>query len=289
LNLYQPQQPSVLGAPQEQIRRGGFSFQSFVDSSPVTKENPWMLLEKEIAPDIVPAFGDYNSVQWIMHLGLGKDLVVQNESGKEIKLRFAGLLQSSIFQSEVIISEENFLEHFPSVAGYSYILIDAPSAHVVYISSMLEDRLKDFGFDASSTHEKLAAFQVVENTYLSVFQTLGGLGLLLGTVGLGIVLIRNVIERRGELATLRAFGFRRSILTFMLLAENVFLILAGLSIGTLSALLAVAPHLTTGKAPVPWLSLAFTLLSVLIVGLIASAVSATAALRIPLLPALKAE
>lgn len=289
LNLYQPQQPSILGATHEHILRGGFSFQSMINPSEETKENPWALLEKPIAPDIVPAFGDYNSVQWIMHLGLGKDLAVQNEFGKEIKLRFVGLLESSIFQSEVIISEENFLKHFPSVAGYSYFLIDASAARVEPISSMLEDRLKDFGFDATSTREKLAAFQVVENTYLSVFQTLGGLGLLLGTVGLGIVLVRNVIERRGELATLRAFGFRRSTLTFMLLAENMFLILAGLSIGAFSALLAAAPHLFAGNAPVPWLSLALTLLSVLTVGLIASALSASAALRIPLLPALKAE
>jgi ABC-type antimicrobial peptide transport system permease subunit len=289
LNLYQPQQPSILGATQEHINRGGFSFQSLLDPSESEKENPWELLQKEIAPDIVPAFGDYNSVQWIMHIGLGKDLAVQDEHGKEIKLRFVGLLTSSIFQSEVIISEENFLKHFPSAAGYSYFLIDAPAARQAEITSMLEDRLKEFGFDATSTRDKLAAFQAVENTYLSVFQTLGGLGLLLGTVGLGIVLVRNVIERRGELATLRAFGFQRSTLTFMLLAENVLLILAGLSIGTVSALLAVAPHLTAGSAPVPWLSLALTLLSVLIVGLAASAVSATAALRIPLLPALKAE
>ncbi len=289
LNLYQPQKPSILGATQELIRRGGFSFQSIINSNPEEQENPWTLLEKEISPDIVPAIGDYNSVQWIMHLGLGKDLVVQNEFGIEIKLRFVGLLESSIFQSEVIISEENFLKHFPSVAGYSYVLIDAPVVRTEKISSILEDRLNDFGFDAISTREKLAAFQVVENTYLSVFQTLGGLGLLLGTIGLGIVLIRNVIERRGELATLRAFGFRRSTLMFMLLTENVFLILAGLGIGSFSALLAVAPHLIAGNAPAPWLSLAFTLLSVMIAGMAASAASATAALRIPLLPALKAE
>jgi len=36
-----------------------------------------------------------------------------------------------------------------------------------------------------STPEKLAAFHRVENTYLSTFQALGGLGLLLGTLGLG--------------------------------------------------------------------------------------------------------
>jgi len=39
----------------------------------------------------------------------------------------------------------------------------------------------------------------VQNTYLGTFQILGGLGLLLGSAGLGIVVLRNVLERRGEL------------------------------------------------------------------------------------------
>ena len=52
------------------------------------------------------------------------------------------------------------------------------------------------------TAERLAEFHAVENTYLSTFQTLGGLGLLVGTVGLAAVLLRNVLERRRELALL---------------------------------------------------------------------------------------
>ena len=54
-----------------------------------------------------------------------------------------------------------------------------------------------------STGARLAAFQEVQNTYLSIFQLLGGLGLLLGTVGLGMVVLRNALERRSELAELR--------------------------------------------------------------------------------------
>jgi hypothetical protein len=289
LNLYKPEQPHILGASQEQLQRGGFSFHAVIDESPEIEKNPWLLLEKEIAPEVVPAIGDYNSVQWIMHLGLGKDLAVRNEFGKEIKLRFVGLLESSIFQSEVIISEKHFLRHFPGVDGYAKFLIESPAAKAEKIGSLLEKSLRDYGFDATSAREKLESFQAVENTYLSVFQTLGGLGLLLGTVGLGIILIRNAIERRGELATLRAFGFRRATLTVILVAENAYLILAGIAIGAISALLAVAPHLTSGNARVPWFSLFLTLFFVLLVGLIASAISAVFALRIPLLPALKAE
>ena len=55
---------------------------------------------------------------------------------------------------------------------------------------------------------------------LGTFQVLGGLGLLLGSVGLGVVVLRNVLERRGELAVLLAVGFRKRTLQRLLLIEN---------------------------------------------------------------------
>jgi hypothetical protein len=288
-NLYKPRKPRLLGIPPQQIERGGFHFRTAVGKEEKFKKNPWALLEKELEPGVIPAIGDYNSVLWIMRLGLGKDLVMQNEWGEEIRLRFVGLLQSSIFQSEVLISETNFLKHFPSASGYSYFLIETPFEHAAALSQKLENTLSAYGFDATSTLDRLAGFQAVENTYLSIFQTLGGLGLLLGTLGLGIIVMRNVMERRSELAALRAFGFRHAKLGIMLLMENSFLIVVGMGIGSLSALLAVLPHLTSGEAQVPWVSLSLTLLLVLLVGLVSGALSVTAALRAPLLPALKAE
>jgi len=287
LNLFAPQQPRVLGVPGDLAARGGFEFQQISDAG--FKDNPWRLLENEIAPDVVPAFGDYNSVQWILHLGLGKDLVMRNDRGEKIKLRFVGLFERSIFQSEALISEANFLKHFPETSGYAYFLIETPAQQHEAVAQTLEQNLRDYGFDAVSTATLLKNFQAVENTYLSVFQTLGGLGLLLGTLGLGIVLIRNVIERRGELALLRALGFRRATLMQMLLLENSFLILVGILIGSVAALVAVAPHLASRSAQVPWLSLGATLLAVLLVGLLASGIAVIAATRIALLPALKAE
>ncbi len=41
--------------------------------------------------------------------------------------------------------------------------------------------LQPYGVDAVTTAERLDEFHRVENTYLSTFQALGGLGLLLGT------------------------------------------------------------------------------------------------------------
>ena len=88
------------------------------------------------------------------------------------------------------------------------------------MSAALEDRLADYGVDAVSSAARLEAFHRVENTYLATFQTLGGLGLILGTVGLGAVLLRNVLERRRELALMRAVGYNARHLSLMVLAEK---------------------------------------------------------------------
>ncbi|MFQ5651101.1 MAG: ABC transporter permease [bacterium] len=289
LNLYQVERPRILGVLKAQIERGGFQFQDVAHPKTDGHTNSWMLLDQELEPNVIPAFGDYNSVLWILHSGLGKDFPMVDELGREIKLRFVGLFKKSIFQSELLISEENFLEHFPSQHGYGYYLIQTPPDQIEQHAQILEETLSDYGFDSSTTMDKLANFQAVENTYLSTFQTLGGLGLLLGTLGLGMVLIRNVLERRGELATLRAFGFKRVTLAWMVVVENGFMLALGIVIGTLSAVLAVAPHVLAGGSQVPWAPLAVTLLIVFLVGMLASIAAVSVALRIPLLPALRAE
>jgi len=285
LNLYRPERPRILGVPPELVRRQAFRFRQTVEL-PDGVDNPWQLLEQPLEPDVIPVIGDANSTQWILHLGVGQELELEDEYGRPLRLRLVGTLERSVFQSELLISEEAFLRHFPGRTGYRVFLIDAPWEGARETATRLERVLDAYGFDCVTTAEKLAGFQVVEHTYLSTFQTLGGLGLLLGTIGLGVILVRNVMERRGELATLRAFGFRRASLGWLVAAENAFLLLVGMLIGTLAALAAVAPRLTV--LHVPWVSLATTLGAILVVGMLSSAVAVLGALRVPLLPALKA-
>jgi hypothetical protein len=75
----------------------------------------------------------------------------------------------------------------------------------------------------------------------------------------------------------------------MVLAENIFLLLCGLASGTICALLAVAPVFFGRGGRLPNVSLGLLLVLVLVSGLSASIVATLAALRSPLIPALKAE
>ncbi len=285
LNLYQPQRPRLLGVTDELVARGGFRFRTTVEPT----AEPWRLLERQLEPGVVPAIGDANSVQWILHLGLGDELALHDDRGRPVRLRIVATLDTSIFQSELLIPERAFLEHFPDSEGFAYFLAEAPPGRAGELARRLEESLARYGLDATPAADKLEAYMAVEHMYLDTFQALGGLGLLLGTLGLAVVLARSVIERRGELATLRAFGYRRRTLAWLVVGENGFLLAVGIGIGAAAGLLAVAPHLAASAGEVPWGALAGTLALVLAVGLAAGAVAVSAALRTPLLPALKSE
>ncbi len=285
LNLYRPGRPRLLGVPPEMLQRGGFRFAA--SQPPV--DDPWRLLDQDLGEGVIPALGDASSVRWILHLGLGQELELEDGQGETVRLRLVGLLDRSLFQSELLVAEDRLLSHFPGVGGYQYFLVDVAPERAEAAATALEAGLSRFGVDAVPTLERLAAFQAVENTYLSTFEALGGLGLLLGTVGLGIVLLRNVLERRRELATLRAFGFRRRRLAGLVLAENAFLLAAGIALGAGSALAASAPRLAAGQVHLPWGSLAATMAAVLAVGMLASLLAVRGALGVPLLPVLKAD
>jgi ABC-type antimicrobial peptide transport system permease subunit len=194
-----------------------------------------------------------------------------------------------LFQSELIMSDANFIKLFPEQQGYRFFLIDVPAERRVMATAALEDRLSDYGFDVQSTAERLASFHRVENTYLSTFQLLGGLGLVLGTVGLSAILLRNVLERRRELALMRAVGYNSQHFTLMIVAENGVLLLVGLITGMFCAILAIAPVLLTRHGAFSNSSLGLLLLAVLVSGLTASLIATWATLRAPLLAALRSE
>jgi hypothetical protein len=289
LNLYQPLSPRILAPAADFTRMARFSFQDSLARTPEERENPWLLLDSEPVDGVVPVIADANSMTYVLHAKLGDEIVLGGSDGRPIRLRVVAALNDSLFQSELLMSESNFLRLFPEQEGYRFFLIDASAERLDRVTAQLEERLGDFGFDVVSGGDRLATFHRVENTYISTFQALGGLGVMLGTVGLAAVLLRNVLERRKELALLRAVGYNSGHFRVMVLAENVLLLLSGMATGLICAALAVAPALLARGGQLPTLSLVGLLAAVLATGLLASIAATAAAVRSPLLSSLRAE
>ena len=288
LNLFRPTNPRILGARDEFIRSNRFSFAASLAESNEERANPWLILNRSLPDGAVPVIGDANSLQYVLHLKVGEDILLQGEGTDQVRLRVVAALSDSVLQGELVISEKNFLRLFPNVQGYRYFLVDVPDGKSGEVLTSLEDKLSDYGFDGTPTDERLAGYHRVENTYLSTFQTLGALGLLLGTIGLAAVLARNVLERQREMALLRAVGYRNRDFTTMIVAENALLLVLGAASGLVCSLIAIAPAIWQRGGGLPLRTIVLPLL-VVAVGLIASALAMRIARATPLVGALKTE
>ena len=112
---------------------------------------------------------------------------------------------------------------------------------------------------------------------------------LLGSFGLGLVVLRNVLERRGELAMLQAVGFNKSALKRMVFYEHGGLVVGGLACGVIASLVAVSPALKSPGAEIPYFSLLFTIAAIAASGLIWIRVATAFALSGKMLEALRNE
>ena len=284
LNLYQATRPRVLGVPDSVIDRKGFRFSATDAKTDAERDNPWLILRRDGAA--IPGFVEENTAVWQLKKGIGDTLVVPDETGKPVTIVLAGFLKDSVFQSEVLIAQSAFRTAFPRTEGAGYFLIDAPPEDADALSAVLADGLAPYGFEPAKSADRLGMYLAVQNTYLSTFQLLGGFGLLLGGLGLAVVLLRNVFERRGELSLLRALGYRAGTLDRLVFIENSALLLMGLGAGVVAALVAVAPHIA-GGGELPWARLALVLTGVIVVGLAAAAVAVRYSLRVSVMQGLR--
>ena len=317
-NLYQSTQPQVLGLPISFVEyfqpsattsngatpssaddRGAptFAWAGHLGQTMKERVNPWQLLAGTVthagtATDPIPAVIDKNTANYSLKIYfLDTIFAVKYDTGEAVHFRIVGFLSNTILQGSLIIGEQDFVQAFPALGGYQYFLIkDGPANPPALAASSverLEDRLSDYGFDARSAPQLLANFMTVQNTYLSTFQTLGALGLILGTFGLAAVQLRGVLERKKELGLLRAVGFSQQRLGRLVLLENGFLLLTGLGVGIGAALFTTLPHWLMGNAAVPWSELAAMFAAILIVGLMASFFASRQIFKLPLLESLR--
>jgi len=274
LNLNRAQKPVLVGVDPAKLERR-FSFAGKGD---------WSALSQPLE-----AIADQATAMWGLGLGVGKSLDYQDASGATIAVKLNGMLAASVLQGKMIISEQAFLSTYPDVAGYRFFLVDAPADKVAEVSAHLTRQLEQRGLALESAKDRLETFMSVQNTYIGIFTVLGGLGVLLGTAGLGILVARHVLERRGELGLMQAVGFQASALRRLVLGEHVVLLIAGVFLGVLSAILAVWPSLQQGGSALPIGFLGSLIAGIVLFGILICWVAVSSAVRGRLIEAIRRE
>lgn len=266
LNLNRAQKPVLVGVDPAKLK-DTFSFAS---------GDGWPQLADS---SFVPAIADQATAMWGLGKGVGDTLDYQDSNGNTFQVKLVGLLAGSILQGKMIISEQSFLAKYPDAAGYRSFLIDAPRDKAPEIAAHLTRQLEQRGLALEPARKRLELFMSVQNTYIGIFTVLGGLGVLLGTAGIGVLIARHVLERRGELGLMQALGFKAGSLRLMILGEHTVLLFLGLLLGIATAALAVAPQIVQTGSALPIAFLAQLLAAIFIFGLLVCVIAVTTAVK----------
>jgi len=294
-NLFQVAQPTVLGVPKQlsDVEKASDTDIRFQWAATLNKESPWVAVQDsatgaEKSP--IPVVLDQNTAQWSLHQGASIGSITKlNFDGKWVYFKTVGLLSNSVLQGRLLIGESNFKSLFPTLSGFQFFLIRSGEAGPKVAMETLESGWSDDGLDVVSSAEVLSRMLSVQNTYISAFQSLGALGLLLGTFGLAAVQTRSVIERRRELSLMRAVGFSDSRIAKMLTLETVLLLGGGMLIGILAAAIAIVPYIVEVGPQTNLVQPFVMLVVVLLAGFLSALLAIHTAMKLPILAGLRAE
>lgn len=263
LNMNQPQTPRLYGLDARAMARA----RAF---EPENSGGVWTVIEQPLEDGTIPALAaDQTMLEYSLKAKVGpKDGTVWNYAGTDgtvWKVRIVGALpvRSGILQGALLVDERLFARMFPN-EGYRLWLCDAAPAMkrtsevsdqklaASLPSSAPQARHPEAGVTVQTAEARLRLLGSVESAYLDMFLVLGGLGVVLGVLGIALVILRGVTERRGELALLSALGLTRRTVVILLVAEYGVLVLAGLVVGSMSALVAIQPAVRSLGSQLPW-------------------------------------
>jgi putative ABC transport system permease protein len=282
--------PRLLGVSSEFILENKFEFmESLKDDS--DSIDIWRSLDKnpEENSGRIPIVVDYNTLVWIYSGSLGEVYEIQVEDGSTVELEVIAVLENTIFGGTFIMSEENLDELFPKTATYQYILFKVQKngeATPEQVAIDLELALDQYGFDAQAIRQLILENREYERSFMSLFQAYLGLGLILGIIGLGVVMARNVQERRYEIGVLRTIGYTKKMLLKSFILELSFISILSSIIGLLAGVFSTFLVFGTWTGHnynfvIPWSDLIFLLIIVYIISLLSALYPAYRASTLP--------
>jgi len=258
MNLGSAQTPRLMGVnPSVLLEHNRFHF---IEPS----QADWSVLADDGAAEI-PVVGDAATVYWGLHLNIGDTIDMIDEYGEPFRLRIAGVVDNWVFQGALIGDRSRLATHFPSQKGDRTFLIHAKD-DTPEIRADIDRHLADYGVRLQNSATVLDGYQRVERTYMLIFGTIGGLGVILAVVGVVVLFYRRIVETYREGALLHALGFTDKQIRRVRLVEMLTLMLSGVACGVISTIVSLLPRLIVAE----WTALFVFLILVGAVSLIGS-------------------
>jgi len=262
-NLNQTANPRLLALDSKALAdRDAFTFHSIRDG--LDASQGWELLQRPVSDSVLPAFVDSATLQWALKRKLGDRLVYTDGSGQSFEVELIGAISDTVFQGSLIVDEGAFLKRFPQHEGYQTFLVDSWDGDISKKRAQTESALSAWGGQVEIAADRLQSFHEVENTYIAIFHVLGGLGVILGSAGLGVVVARNLSERRHEFALMDAIGIPKPVRRTVVVKELKALIGWGMGIGICAAIVSIIPSMSHLGVAAPLFNVSILVIAILI-------------------------
>ena len=237
LNLNRVEMPSVLGIP---------------TSSPFISSENGLCIDEE-------------SLLWSMGKQVGDTINYKDGQGNATPLVIAESLPTGIFQGYALMNRERFLEIWPENRGTTLFLVKTKDEEREQVAQVLSQALNEYGVRVMTTGQRMSQFGELVNTYLSIFLTLGGIGMLIGIFSFIIVVRKNLLQRMNDLKLYQALGYSRERLESQLYRENIIVPLFAIGVGAVAAVISVIDRLSNASLSVWATAIFFTFLFVALV------------------------
>jgi len=256
LNLNKVTTPTVLGVDMKALSESDFQ----IEQNVYYLERKAFFEQMQIGTDAVyPALVDATVLTWSLGLSLGDTLYYEGDRGQSIAIVLAGILSNSVFQGHILIDRNLFSDIWNETTGSEVFLLKVNESEKEKVKTLLSQALNEYGVRVFTTNDRLRQFNMVTDTYLTIFMTLGGLGLLLGIMSFIIVIRKNLSMRRKEINLYRTVGFTDHKIIQTLYRENLLVPLYAIITGVISSLVGVSLSFMNTGIGVWLLALFFTL------------------------------
>lgn len=230
LNLNKVTTPTILGADMDALQE-----HFGIDTTPLYSSN---------TDGIYPVLIDSESLTWSLMKSVGDTLQYTGSDGKPLKLLIAGSYPTGIFHGMALMDKKLFRRIWKDETGSRIMLAKTKPEAYEDTKELLETALSEYGVNISTTTDRINLFFSVTDTYLAIFLTLGGLGLIVGIFCLIIVVRKNLTARRMEMQTLSALGFSDDRIKANLLYENLLVPYAAIITGSVGSLISISANVS---------------------------------------------
>lgn len=244
LNLNKVATPTVLGVSLEDMKPFGISLNNENSLKHKNLEthklkNSQTQKHKNFSP-LPSVYVDQEALIWSMMKSVGDTIIYKNSKGEDVPVLIAGTYPTGIFHGNAIMATEDFRSLWQSESGVEVLLVK--SSNPTEAADILSVALSEYGLNIQTTEERIKMFFEVTETYLIIFLTLGGLGLLLGIFSLIIIVRKNLTASQQSITLYKTLGFTNEQIKAFLFRENILVPLFAVLIGAIGSVISISAN-----------------------------------------------